>query len=134
SDAVAYNSGEMITPRSVARFARAVAASAGMFGLAVACTGHGAVAPLVAACRPATPASSPSRPNIVFVLTDDLSTNLVRYMPHVPALARAGPTCAPCSAAASLCSPPRSSIFSGRLPHNTGVFTNAGPDGGFDTF
>ena len=26
-----------------------------------------------------------TRPNIVFVLTDDLSWNLVQYMPHVPA-------------------------------------------------
>ena len=28
------------------------------------------------------------RPNIVFVLTDDLSSNLVPYMPHVEAMER----------------------------------------------
>ena len=45
-------------------------------------------APPVAACRAGTPAASTARPNIVFVLTDDLSDNLVRYMPHVLGLER----------------------------------------------
>src|SRR5689334_4681686 len=35
---------------------------------------------------------SDDRPNIVFVLTDDLSQNLIRYMPHVRALERRGMT------------------------------------------
>ena len=30
------------------------------------------------------------RPNIIFVLTDDLAWNLVKYMPHVQQLQRAG--------------------------------------------
>ena len=33
-----------------------------------------------------------ARPNIVFVLTDDLSMNLVQFMPHVLAMERAGLT------------------------------------------
>ena len=34
----------------------------------------------------------------------------------------------------SLCCPSRSSLMRGQLPHNTGIFTNGGGDGGFDTF
>ena len=34
--------------------------------------------------------ASATRPNIVFVLTDDLSWNLVKYMPHVQGVAAAG--------------------------------------------
>src|SRR3954447_677493 len=45
---------------------------------------------LAATCTPAArqrPLSA-NGPNIVFVLTDDLSGNLVRYMPHVLAMQR----------------------------------------------
>jgi N-acetylglucosamine-6-sulfatase len=34
----------------------------------------------------------------------------------------------------SLCCPSRSSIFTGRYPHNTGIFRNGGEDGGFTGF
>ena len=34
----------------------------------------------------------------------------------------------------SLCCPSRSSIFTGRYPHNTGIFRNVGPDGGYLAF
>src|SRR4051794_41771970 len=34
----------------------------------------------------------------------------------------------------SLCCPSRSTIFSGRYPHSTGVITNGGADGGFQVF
>jgi arylsulfatase A-like enzyme len=70
----------------------------------------------------------------VFVLTDDLAWNLVRYMPRVRALQRAGTTFANYTVTDSLCCPSRSSIFSGKFPHNTGVFTNYAPDGGYHAF
>jgi hypothetical protein len=35
-------------------------------------------------------AAATKRPNVVFVLTDDLSWNLVRYMPRVKRMHRAG--------------------------------------------
>jgi len=75
-----------------------------------------------------------SRPNIVFVLTDDLSNNLVRYMPHVRAMMRHGATFTNYFVTDSLCCPSRTSIFTGLYPHDSGVFTNVGADGGFWTF
>lgn len=73
-------------------------------------------------------------PNIVFVLTDDLAWNLVQYMPHVQQLQTQGTTFANYVVTDSLCCPSRASIFTGRYPHNTGVFSNGGSDGGFGVF
>ena len=80
------------------------------------------------------PAASAAPPNIVFVLTDDLAWNLVQYMPHVQDLQSRGMTFSRYFVTDSLCCPSRSSIFSGRYPHNTKIFTNKSPDGGFDEF
>ena len=74
------------------------------------------------------------RPNIVFVLTDDLSTNLVRYMPHVLQMQRAGETFSNYFVTDSLCCPSRASILTGRFPHDTRVFDNSPPEGGYGTF
>jgi N-acetylglucosamine-6-sulfatase len=82
------------------------------------------------------PASSAAgrRPNIVFVLTDDLSMNLVQYMPHVLQMRKDGVSFANYFVTDSLCCPSRTSIFTGRYPHDTGVFTNVGNDGGYLQF
>jgi arylsulfatase A-like enzyme len=82
----------------------------------------------------ASTATAATRPNVVFVLTDDLSWNLVKYMPHVRDLRRHGVTFTRYFVTDSLCCPSRSSIFSGRFPHNTRVFTNLAPDGGYQLF
>src|ERR1700748_185851 len=87
-----------------------------------------------------SPASSPgstppgSRPNFVFVLTDDLAWNLVSHMPHVLGLEKAGTTMSKYYVVDSLCCPSRSAIFTGEYPHDDGVFTNSGSDGGYATF
>ncbi|WP_031465071.1 sulfatase family protein [Sciscionella sediminilitoris] len=73
-------------------------------------------------------------PNIVFVLTDDLSMNLLPYMPHVQQMQREGMSFSNYSVTDSLCCPSRSSIFTGKFPHDTGVFTNSAPDGGYPVF
>lgn len=73
-------------------------------------------------------------PNIVFVLTDDLDWSLVQYMPHVEQLRAQGTTFTNYVVTDSLCCPSRASILTGRYPHNTGIFRNAGPDGGFRLF
>ncbi len=77
---------------------------------------------------------APTRPNIVFVLTDDLSLNLLQYMPHVQAMARDGLTFKNYFVSDSLCCPSRSSIFTGNFPHDTHVFDNVGRQGGFGAF
>ena len=74
------------------------------------------------------------RPNIMFVLADDLAWNLVQYMPNVRAMQAQGVTFSRYFVTDSLCCPSRSTIFTGKYPHNTGVFTNGGADGGFHAF
>jgi hypothetical protein len=71
------------------------------------------------------------RPNIVFVLADDFSMNLLQYMPQVRQMQKDGVTFANYFVTDSLCCPSRSSIFTGRYPHNTGIYRNVGPDGGY---
>ncbi len=80
------------------------------------------------------PSSAAKRPNIVFILTDDLAWNLVQYMPHVIKMQKEGATFANYFVTDSLCCPSRSSIFTGRYPHNTGIFRNTGKDGGYVAF
>jgi N-acetylglucosamine-6-sulfatase len=74
------------------------------------------------------------RPNIVFVLTDDLSMNLLQYMPHVRQLERAGMTMSKFYVVDSLCCPSRTATFTGQYPHTDGVYSNSGRDGGMAAF
>lgn len=76
----------------------------------------------------------PAKPNVVLVQTDDLSSDLVRYLPEVQRMQREGADFTDYSVTDSLCCPSRSSLLSGEFPHNTGVFTNSGKDGGYRTF
>jgi arylsulfatase A-like enzyme len=77
---------------------------------------------------------SAARPNIVFVLTDDLSMNLVPYMPHVQALMQRGMNFTNFTVTDSFCCPSRASTFTGEYPHNTKVFNNVAPRGGYPAF
>ena len=88
--------------------------------------------PTVGGTPPTAPTGFSGRPNIVFVLTDDLSTDLVRYMPHVLAMERQGVTFTNYLVSDSLCCPSRASIFTGNFPHDTHIYGNF--EGGFQAF
>jgi N-acetylglucosamine-6-sulfatase len=90
--------------------------------------------PTVGGSPPTAPATFRGRPNIVFVLTDDLSAELVRYMPHVLAMERKGLTFTNYFVSDSLCCPSRASIFTGNFPHDTHIYGNFGAEGGFQAF
>src|SRR4051812_13561804 len=74
------------------------------------------------------------RPNIVFVLTDDLSWDLVRYMPQVRGMRHDGMTFRQFVVSDSLCCSSRATILTGEFPHNTHVLGNTPPDGGYQAF
>ena len=95
-----------------------------------------AIGLLLAGCTapPPQPVSDPARPNIVFVLVDDMDRGLLRFMPQVQRMQREGVTFSNFTVTDSLCCPSRASLLSGKYPHNTGVFTNEPPDGGFAVF
>ena len=101
--------------------------------LVAACTSSGVAHPAASGSGSVTGGTS-ARPNFVFVLTDDLAWNLVSHMPHVVGLQRAGTTLSHYYVVDSLCCPSRSAIFTGEYPHDDGVFTNSGKDGGYATY
>jgi N-acetylglucosamine-6-sulfatase len=99
----------------------------------------GAVVALGASCSGGSKSASTAtarHPNIVFILTDDLSWNLItpQIAPHIVALERQGETFSNYFVADSLCCPSRSTIFTGLFPHDTKVLTNLPPTGGFQKF
>ena len=75
-----------------------------------------------------------TRPNIVMIMADDLSFDLLPFMPTVGAMAREGASFDRFIVASTLCCPSRASFLSGRYPHSTGVLANDGPRGGYHRF
>ena len=91
---------------------------------------------------PAFAAGKAMPPNIVMILVDDFSLDLMsqdqnilqRTMPNLAKLMQDGAQFSQYFVTDSLCCPSRSSIFTGLLPHNSGVFTNGPPNGGYEAF
>jgi N-acetylglucosamine-6-sulfatase len=81
-------------------------------------------------------AESP-RPNIIFILTDDLDTEYPdnSWIDHFSRLksllADQGTTFKNSFVSLSLCCPSRTSMLRGQYAHNTQIFTNGAPGGGF---
>jgi N-acetylglucosamine-6-sulfatase len=75
-----------------------------------------------------------AKPNVLFVLTDDMRFDDLQYMPTVRQLiGDQGATFDNEFDNVTLCCPARTSILRGQYSHNTGVLTNGGPNGGFET-
>lgn len=77
-----------------------------------------------------------SKPNIVFVMTDDQAESTLAHMPNVQSLVKAkGRTFNNAFNAYPLCCPSRAIIQRGQYAHNTSVFGNdVGHGGGYETF
>jgi N-acetylglucosamine-6-sulfatase len=81
----------------------------------------------------ATGEPAATRPNVVFILTDDLDYSLMPYMPNVNALIKdEGASFTHFDVEQSSCCPSRASILSGLYAHNHGVIGNVWPEGGYD--
>ena len=84
-------------------------------------------------------AAKQHRPDMVLILMDDFSLELLETMPEAKRLARAGASFENAFVIDSLCCPSRASIFTGQTPHQTGVLTNTpndldNPIGGYEAF
>jgi N-acetylglucosamine-6-sulfatase len=84
---------------------------------------------------------SPAQPDIVFVLMDDFSMDLLRTMRSAQMMAARGASYDNSYVVDSLCCVSRSATFTGQYPHQTGVRTNTanlpnslGPVGGWSAF
>src|SRR5215203_4397670 len=76
------------------------------------------------------------KPNFVFILTDDMRKDELKYMSKTLALLKTqGMQFENAFASNPLCCPSRATIMRGQYAHNTGVWTNTpGPDGGWQGY
>jgi arylsulfatase A-like enzyme len=77
----------------------------------------------------------PQRPNVVIVLTDDQRTDSLARMPRVQRLLADKGTWFPnAQVPTPLCCPSRASLLTGHYAHDTGVYSNGRPHGGWWAF
>ena len=78
-----------------------------------------------------------NRPNILFILTDDLDSRLgtINYMQNVQDLIVShGTSLENYFVTSPVCCPSRATTLRGQYTHNHGVYNNYAPDGGFEKF
>jgi N-acetylglucosamine-6-sulfatase len=81
----------------------------------------------------AAPAREQTKPNVVFLLSDDQTQEEMRFMPNVRSLiGDAGATFPTTVTNWPLCCPSRATMQTGQYAHNHGVLGNQPPLGGFD--
>ncbi|HWM75141.1 MAG TPA: sulfatase-like hydrolase/transferase, partial [Nocardioides sp.] len=111
------------------------------------CRGESPPEPVAEAKQlPPAPSVPPARldphdPNIVLVLMDDFSLDLLQTMTNAARMRETGASYPQSYVVDSLCCVSRASIFTGQYPHQTGVLTNTantpnpvGPIGGWEAF
>ena len=77
----------------------------------------------------------PGRPNIVYIVTDDMDAASLAYMPRVRSLvADQGATFRNAFCTTSVCCPSQVSMLTGKYAHNTQILFNIPPLGGFQKF
>ncbi|GGR51093.1 arylsulfatase A-like enzyme [Nocardioides luteus] len=84
-------------------------------------------------------AAADERPNMVFILMDDFSLELLRTMPEATRMAAEGASYQNSFVIDSLCCPSRAALLTGQTPHQTKVLTNTENDpkhpvGGWSAF
>jgi N-acetylglucosamine-6-sulfatase len=90
---------------------------------------------LLLVAAPPVAAAPAARPSIVLVFADDMMLEDMIAVPRTRALVGGkGATFDNAFVGVSLCCPSRATILTGRYPQNTGVYTNNGTNGGYQTF
>jgi arylsulfatase A-like enzyme len=84
-------------------------------------------------------ASAATKPNIVFILTDDLDKATLDVRPAImpnllTLIGQKGATFSNAFYNVPLCGPSRATVLTGRYAQNTGVLNNEAPNGGFPAF
>lgn len=74
------------------------------------------------------------KPNIIFIVVDDMSSNLLQYMERTSALADESVSFDTFITSNSLCCPSRATMLTGKYPHNSRVRANDWPSGGLGQF
>src|SRR5215212_5596714 len=73
--------------------------------------------------------TAPTQPNIVFILTDDMRKDDLKYMPKTRSLLKdRGMRFENAFVSNALCAPSRASIMRGQYSHNNGVWSNSSTD------
>ena len=80
------------------------------------------------------PARAQTKPNIVFVLADDLEQHGVNAMPRLQQLADVGTTFTRAFVSTPICAPSRATLLTGKYPQNTNTRSNRPPSGGYQNF
>jgi N-acetylglucosamine-6-sulfatase len=97
--------------------------------LAVGLLFSGTYSGISADLRKAVAQTVPARPNIVFILTDDMRKDDLRYMPKTRTLLkRGGITFENAFVSNALCAPSRATIMRGQYSHGNGVWSNSSTD------